>query len=177
MTTLSFFSYISFICSPETVIYLCVIMSISSLIYYTYERDIKFSGIFDRERFSVFPKILQAILVIVTSTFLAAATVTVLKHTFKIARPEYMRIVETGYSFPSGHTTLYFAFCTALVWSLYTFKNKRNSWILFLFPILISYSRLYLQVHRPVDVIVGAVLGILCTIVVIHLYKWYVRKK
>lgn len=175
MTALTFFSYISFIFSSEAMIYLCVVMIVSSLIY-AYGRDIKLSQIFNRKKFAAFPDVLQAVFVIVKSTFLAAVVVTAAKHIFKIARPEHMLIVETGYRFPSGHATLSFAFCTAFVWSLYTYRNMRSSWLLLLLPVLISYSRLYLQVHRLIDVVVGAILGTLCTVVVVQSYKWYIRK-
>lgn len=61
----------------------------------------------------------------------------------------------TGYSFPSGHT--YSAFAAAIA----VYKYKKNFGIfLFLFAILMGFSRMYLFVHYPTDVLAGAVLGI-----------------
>ena len=64
----------------------------------------------------------------------------------------------SGYSFPSGHTqvvTSYFSSCIFLTW-------KKNKWltILFLLAIfIVAFSRNYLGVHTPQDVIVGFILG------------------
>lgn len=59
------------------------------------------------------------------------------------------------YSFPSGHTLASFGAATAV------FKNKRNLGKIFLvIAALIGFSRLYLSVHYPTDVIFGMALGI-----------------
>lgn len=60
------------------------------------------------------------------------------------------------YSFPSGHTGASFAVAAALYFS------RHKSWIpVTILAILIGFSRLYLYVHYPTDVLVGALLGIL----------------
>ncbi|MGN0613971.1 MAG: phosphatase PAP2 family protein [Porcipelethomonas sp.] len=61
------------------------------------------------------------------------------------------------YSFPSGHTAAAFAVTSAL------FFEKNRLWIpALILSALIAFSRLYLYVHFPTDVLAGAVLGILC---------------
>lgn len=60
-----------------------------------------------------------------------------------VPRPE-------DYSFPSGHTGASFAAVSALLFS----RNKL--WL----PCLIGFSRLYLYVHYPTDVLAGALLGL-----------------
>ncbi len=60
----------------------------------------------------------------------------------------------TDYSFPSGHTGASFAATAAL------FAQKNRLWIPSLvLSVLISFSRLYLYVHYPTDVIAGVFLG------------------
>lgn len=60
------------------------------------------------------------------------------------------------YSFPSGHTLASFEAATAL------FKDHTvYGFLAYVLAILIAFSRLYLQVHYPSDVLGGAILGFL----------------
>lgn len=60
------------------------------------------------------------------------------------------------YSFPSGHTGASFAVVGALLF------QKSRLWIPALIPaVLIAFSRLYLYVHYPTDVLAGVALGML----------------
>ena len=66
-----------------------------------------------------------------------------------IARPD-------DFSFPSGHTGASFAAVAAL----YTSRNRL--WIpSLILAVLIAFSRLYLYVHYPSDVLAGVVIGIM----------------
>ena len=68
---------------------------------------------------------------------------------------------QHDYSFPSGHTTASFAAATVL------FLNRFKYWPVFaVLAVLIAFSRLYLYVHFPSDVLAGAVIGILAAIAV-----------
>lgn len=61
-----------------------------------------------------------------------------------------------GYSFPSGHTYSSFAAATVLF-----LGNKRLGIPAVLLAAMIGFSRLYLYVHFPTDVLAGMILGIL----------------
>lgn len=60
------------------------------------------------------------------------------------------------FSFPSGHTLASFASATVLM----KFDKKAGIPVL-IFAILIAFSRLYLYVHYPTDILAGIILGIL----------------
>lgn len=62
------------------------------------------------------------------------------------------------YSFPSGHTAASFTAVAALWFA----GQKRFSLIVLILAVLIAFSRLYLYVHYPTDVLGGVVIGILC---------------
>lgn len=64
----------------------------------------------------------------------------------------------TSYSFPSGHTGCSFAAATVLTLAPIKKHWKALAWIV---ALLISFSRMYLFVHYPSDVLVGALLGAL----------------
>lgn len=61
------------------------------------------------------------------------------------------------YSFPSGHTASSFA-----VFMVAFLLLKDYSLLILILAILISFSRLYLQVHYLTDILAGIVLGLLC---------------
>jgi len=69
------------------------------------------------------------------------------------------------YAFPSGHTTIAFAFFTIVF--LYFRKNPKIYLPIFLLAILISYSRIALNVHTPFDVVGGIVTGVIISL------AWY----
>lgn len=76
------------------------------------------------------------------------------------------------YSFPSGHTL--FAFGAATIIFLY---NKKIGSLMYLFALLMGFSRLYLYVHFPTDVAFGAFLGIIFATVSYRLEKMIFDKK
>ena len=72
---------------------------------------------------------------------------------------EFLRIVYKpgGFSFMSGHATTS-TFFTVFVITVLSGYGKRVFWLL-TFPILFGYSRLYLGVHYPTDVMTGFLTG------------------
>lgn len=97
-----------------------------------------------------------------------------LKMSFRIPRPEVIdpnftvvesaREAATGYSFPSGHTQ-----CAADLWGgmARTSKKRAVQIVGVTMAILVAFSRMYLGVHTPMDVLVS--LGI-AAIVIFALY-------
>ena len=71
-------------------------------------------------------------------------------------------LVETphDYSFPSGHTIASFEACVVLL-----LNDKRLGIPATILAILIAFSRMYLYVHYPTDVLVSVVLGSLFAII------------
>lgn len=89
----------------------------------------------------------------------------ILKHLFARVRPcdvnqAIQLLVErpTDFSFPSGHAAASFAAVSALV-----FSKKKHLWIPSLIvAVIICFSRMYLYVHYPTDILGGIVVGIIC---------------
>ena len=62
------------------------------------------------------------------------------------------------YGFPSSHASNTFAFAT-LFWRVF-YTHYTYSYLFFIWSTLIAYGRVYGGMHYPLDVIVGAILGI-----------------
>lgn len=71
-----------------------------------------------------------------------------------------------GYGFPSCHAANSFALAT--IFSL-MFRNRRMTAILFVWAFAVGYSRIYLGVHYPGDVLGGAVIG---SMIAFAMYKY-----
>ena len=67
----------------------------------------------------------------------------------------------TSFSFPSGHTC-----SSAVAATVLTMANKKFGFVAIPVAFLIAFSRLYVFVHFPTDVLAGALLGISLGLVV-----------
>lgn len=78
---------------------------------------------------------------------------------------EQAKEAAAGYSFPSGHSQS----AVGTFGSISAFTNKRwMKWICIIICVLVPFSRMYIGVHTPADVLVGA--GMACVLV------WFLRK-
>ena len=122
-------------------------------------------------------KIKNAIIIIISIIFLIAlsdqSSVHLFKFTFMRLRPcfnpDIADMVHTvkmpggKFGFISSHASNSFAlaFITALL-----FKNKLYTVLIFIWAVLIAYSRIYLGVHYPGDVFFGALWGLFLALLI-----------
>jgi membrane-associated phospholipid phosphatase len=89
-------------------------------------------------------------------------------------------VVSSSYSFPSGHATASAAVCCTLA---YVFWRegfaRRNTALAFaiLVPLLVGFSRVYLNVHWATDVIGGWCAGLLVAVLSAIVYDRYRRRR
>lgn len=81
---------------------------------------------------------------------------------------EFILLIDppSGYSFPSGHTAASFAAAITL-WKF----DRRWGGAALVLAALIAFSRMYLFVHYPTDVLGGILLGILSAYIGVWLVK------
>lgn len=77
----------------------------------------------------------------------------------------------TGWSFPSGHTTGAFAAATAV----FLFR-RRLGLCMYGYAALVAFSRMYLYVHYPTDILGGIVLGVFSALLAYCVVKKYLLK-
>lgn len=111
-----------------------------------------------------------------TILFCAAIGGKVLKKLFDRDRPEFIQLIEkTNESFPSGHataTTIFYAFigmvlilAVAQLWKKVIIGFITLVWIGF-----ILYTRIYLGVHFPTDVLAGFLYGLAVVFISVGVY-------
>lgn len=85
-----------------------------------------------------------------------------------LAHPSHQLLfLYGGYnSFPSGHATIFFALATAIY-----YYNRIAGVVFYICAILISLSRVAAGIHYPIDIIVGAMIGVIIGRLVFMVWK------
>ncbi|MCF8321829.1 MAG: phosphatase PAP2 family protein [Flavobacterium sp.] len=105
------------------------------------------------------------------------------KETVKRLRPcnnpeitNIIRIVHHSktFSFFSGHAANSLATMTFLF--LILKKHYKYSFLIFLYPLIFAYSRIYLGVHYPTDILTGYVFGLSTGIIFYKGYRYFLTK-
>lgn len=84
-----------------------------------------------------------------------------LKNLFERLRPcaqfpkEFFFICPSGFSFPSGHSISSFAAAGVLF-----FRHEKGGLVALILAAMIAFSRTYLYVHFPLDILIGSLLGV-----------------
>lgn len=105
------------------------------------------------------------------------------KHNFQRLRPcnnpeinTFIRVVQqrTSFSFFSGHASNTMAVTTFLY---LIFRNKYKYFgLLFLWPLIFAYSRIYLGLHYPTDILTGYLFGGMIGFLFYKLYQFFQKK-
>ncbi len=124
---------------------------------------------------------------IAVSIVINLIVITILNNLLKIIflrpRPNVNNLIlESGYSFPSGHSSTSMAFYGYLIYLIYKYVNNKKikiSLIIFLSLVIVAIglSRIYLGVHYASDVLGGFLLAIVYLIIFITITNKCIEKK
>lgn len=91
-----------------------------------------------------------------------------------LANVDLLVRAEETYSFPSGHAASSFA-AAFVIGCKYKLNLKGKSYRIFyplmIFAAVVGFSRIYIGVHYPYDVVVGAIIGILSAYLALKLWN------
>jgi undecaprenyl-diphosphatase len=140
------------------------------LFFYFYNRSLKFN----------FSELFYFLILIALMISITDQTANLFKDSFQRLRPCYNEIIKDSlrlvkencggkYGFFSAHASN--SFTLAVFFGLlYKNKFKYLICITLLYASLISYSRIYLGVHFPLDILFGAVFGLIIGILTFNFY-------
>lgn len=125
--------------------------------------------------------------VIVVITLSDQISASVFKPIFHRLRPCYDPLIEDlvytpkgkpggHYGFISSHAANTFALASFIYMTMKKHYNKIG-WIMFPWAILVSYSRIYMGVHFPGDIICGAIVGMILGFGIGYLVNFVTNKR
>lgn len=130
-----------------------------------------------------FKKALYIALLTALSAATALLIVNIIKNYVQRLRPindssinKSIRVLveAVDFSFVSGHSTVSFTIAFFSFWVLR--KHYRFSLLIFIFPLLFAYSRIYLALHYPIDIFAGMILGYFIAVLFYKLTYYFVLK-
>lgn len=160
-----FLDFITDIFSPASLAIICTV----GVVYFFYKKNMMY-----------------AIAIIIA--FLGGISSSILlKFVFMRIRPEHSMIIETGYSFPSNHTTIATIFFTLIIYFILRADNTdiiHKTFHKFIMishfsalALLVGFSRLYLGVHWFSDILAGIVLGLVWTFIGIAFARYFCKNR
>lgn len=126
-------------------------------------------------------QLLYTLLFVAVLILVCDQTTNLFKNTIQRLRPcndleinSIIRIVKQSdsYSYFSGHAANSMA--TMMFLFLILRKFYKHAYLLFLFPLIFAYSRIYLGLHFPLDILSGYFFGAIFGILFYKLYKKYI---
>jgi undecaprenyl-diphosphatase len=127
--------------------------------------------------------IISIILLIICSDQISSS---VFKPLFERPRPCHNEAIKDFVYLPNGHCGGAYGFisshaCNAFALAVFITQMLKQyyskiAWVMFVWASLVAYSRIYMGVHYPGDVIVGAVVGAIIGWVFVILYKLISQK-
>lgn len=124
-----------------------------------------------KKAFALVVTLLFMVLLVTTLTDLTKEVVARLRPNNDEEINTLIRILRspTNYSFFSGHAASSFSITTLVF--LFVRRRFKWAWLFYIWPVLFALSRIYVGVHFPVDIIVGAAVGAGCAFLSYELYK------
>jgi undecaprenyl-diphosphatase len=113
--------------------------------------------------------VLLGLVIVVLSDQLSSAVIKPLVGRIRPCHPDfliegarYLIGTKISFSFPSSHAA---NMASTATW--FSYRYKRYTWIFVIIAVLVGYSRIYVGVHYPSDVLGGAVIGVFCAYIII----------
>jgi len=118
----------------------------------------------------------RGLIIFIAGLWITAGVTFALKYSIPIERPciscngnqsECNPYCSDENSFPSGHSAIIFCVSTYI----FLISRKRKFLLLYLIAVFVAFSRYALGVHYPLDIFVGALIGITIPIIVFGIFR------
>ncbi len=108
----------------------------------------------------------KASLTAIIAVFLSAFSSVVIKMVLKTDRPRLNKYRIIRYGFPSSHTQIAFSIIT-----VYAKYAPQFAALFFVLAVFVAGTRVFLKAHKKIDVIGGALLGIITGLISLSLFS------
>jgi undecaprenyl-diphosphatase len=123
--------------------------------------------------------VLTVIFIVLAITLADQISVKCFKFVFERLRPSHNPEIKNQVNILNGYRGGQFGFVSSHAANTFAlaafttrlFRNRYFAWFIFIWAAVVSYSRIYLGVHYPLDILGGAILGMILGYLVFYLYK------